>query len=297
MNEKTLGYAAALAATVLWSGNFIVARGLAFDIPPMQINFWRWVLALVCILPMSLSLVRVEWPVIRGSIRYLAIMGLFGVSLLNALFYKAGQSTESLNMALMLPTIPIFLVIVSRVVYAEPITPRRLAGVCVAFVGVLIILSRGDIRQLASVRFVAGDLWALGGAFCFAMYSLLTRKRPANLSIQSFNCAVFVLGVLFMVPFVLWEMYVLPLPSLTLAVAGGIAYAGIACSFMAYVLWAKAISVLGPVRAGLVYNSMPLFVAVEAILFLNETVTAAHVLGGLCIVAGIVLASMQKHRA
>lgn len=294
MKAKSLGYLAALGATVIWSGNFVVARAIAEDIPPIQLNFWRWVVALLCMLPMGLPHLKREWPEIRKHIGYLSFMALSGVSLLNTLIYKGGQSTESLNMALLVPTVPIMIVILSRIVYGEPITPRRLLGIVVVMLGVLTIVSRGDLQRLAAVHFAAGDFWALGGAACFAVYSLFMRQRPVDISIGAFNTVIFALGLLFTVPALIWELCVLPLPSLSAGVGIGILYSGVGCSFVAYMLWAKAISIVGPVKAGFVYYTLPLFAAVASTLVLGEVVTLAHVLGGVCIIAGILVATVQK---
>lgn len=295
MNAKTIGFLAALGATVVWSGNFVVARAIATDIPPIQLNFWRWVLALICMLPFALRYWRADWPVMRKHMGYLAFMALMGVSLLNTLIYKGGQTTESLNMALLVPTVPMMIIILSRIVYGEPITRRRLVGVLIVMVGVLTIISRGDVSRLAAVHFAAGDFWALGGAACFAVYSLFVRQRPQDISIEGFNAITFALGMLFMVPAVIWEMLVLPLPSVTAPVVTGIVYSGVGCSFVAYLLWTKAISIIGPVRAGFVYYTLPLFAAVAATIVLGEVVTLAHVAGGLCIIAGILVATLQKN--
>lgn len=295
MKTKTLGYLAALGATVIWSGNFVVARAIAEDIPPIQLNFWRWIVALACMLPLALPHLRREWPVIRQHFGYLSFMGLVGISLLNTLIYKGGQSTESLNMALLVPTVPIMIIVMSRIVYGEPITPRRLLGVFIVLLGVVTILSRGDVERLTAVRFAAGDFWALGGAVCFAVYSLFVRQRPVDISIEAFNAVTFIMGVLFMVPPLLWEMWVLPLPTLNVPVTVGIVYSGVGCSFVAYMLWAKAISIVGPVRAGFVYYTLPLFAAVSATIVLGEVVTMAHVFGGLCIIAGILVATVQRN--
>lgn len=293
MKTKTVGYLMALGATVVWSGNFVVARGLAHDIPPIQLNFWRWLVAFVCILPMAWPHLRREWPIIRQHMGYLSIMGLVGISILNTMVYKGGQTTESLNMALLVPTVPIMIIIFSRIFYAEPITPRRLLGVFIVLSGVLTIISRGEPERLLAVQFAAGDFWALGGAASFAVYSLLIRQRPVNISIDSFSAVTFGLGTLFLVPFVLWEAMVLPLPTWNITVAVGVLYSGVGCSVIAYMLWAKAIELVGPVRAGFVYYTLPLFTAITSTLVLGEVVTSAHIVGGLCIIAGILVATIR----
>lgn len=294
LQTKTLGYLAALGATVVWSGNFVVARAIAEEIPPIQLNFWRWVVALACMLPFALPHIKKEWPVIRQHLGYLSFMALMGISLLNTLIYKGGQTTESLNMALLVPTVPIMIIVMSRIVYGEAITPRRLLGVIIVMLGVLTIISRGDLQRLASVQFAAGDFWALSGVACFAIYSLFIRQRPLDISIESFNGVTFALGLLFMLPALVWEVSVLPLPTLNMAVGVGILYSGVGCSFVAYMLWARAISIIGPVRAGFVYYTLPLFAAVAATFVLGEVITMAHVFGGLCIIAGILVATVHR---
>jgi len=287
------GYLAALAATVLWAGNFVVARGIAHEIPPIQLNFWRWTVALVCLLPLALPKLRADLPAIRRHLPYLTVMGLLGVALLNSFIYKAGQTTESLNMALLVPTAPIMIIVLSRIVYSEPITPRRLAGVAVVLLGVLALVSRGEWRHIASVQFLPGDLWALAGAVCFAVYSFLIRKRPAAISIEGFNAAMFLLGLGLMAPFVVWEAMALPGPTWNARVVAGVCYAGVGCSFGAYLLWTKAIASIGPVLAGIVYYTLPLFTAIESVLLLGERVSLVHVLGGALIVSGIMLATVD----
>jgi drug/metabolite transporter (DMT)-like permease len=293
LNTRIAGYIAALAATVLWAGNFVVARGIAHEIPPIQLNFWRWVLAFLCILPLALPKLRADLPAIRRHWPYLTGMALVGVAALNSLIYKAGQTTESLNMALLVPTAPVMIIVMSRIFYGEPLTPRRLTGVGIVLLGVVELVSRGDWQHLATLQFLPGDLWALAGAACFAVYSLFIRKRPAAISIEGFNAAMFGLGLLLMLPALAWEMAVMPRPMWSLHVVEGILYAGIGCSFAAYTIWTKAIASIGPVLAGIVYYSLPLFTAIESLLLLDERISLSHLIGGALIVAGILLATLD----
>jgi drug/metabolite transporter (DMT)-like permease len=293
-NSRLAGYLAALAATVIWAGNFVLARGVAHHIPPIQLNFWRWMLALACMLPFALPKLRADWPGIRRQWRYLFLMALIGVAGLNALIYKAGQTTQSLNMALLVPTAPIMIILLSRILYGEPITYRRLAGVGVVLLGVLTLISRGDWEHVASVKFTPGDLWALAGSACFAVYSLFIRKRSADISIEGFNAAMFAAGIVLMIPALAWEAAVSSAPVWNTQVIVAVIYAGVGCSFAAYLLWTKAISIIGPVLAGIVYYSLPLFAAIESVVILDEQIAVFHVFGGGLIIAGILIATVDR---
>lgn len=91
MQQTALGYGSALLATIIWSGNFVVARALATLIPPWQCNFWRWLVALLVLLPFARRHLRRDWPGIKKHWAYLSLMGILGITLMNTLIYKAGQ--------------------------------------------------------------------------------------------------------------------------------------------------------------------------------------------------------------
>ena len=292
MRKGLIGYGSALLATIIWSGNFVAARAVAALIPPWQCNFWRWLVALAVILPFAWKGLRADLPAIRREWRYLSFMALLGVTLMNTLIYKAGQTTASLNMALLVPTAPIVILVFSRVLYGEPITGRRLGGVALVLCGVCLLVSRGDLGRLTGLSFASGDLWALGGAICFGLYSLFMRRRPRELSALGFNVATFALGLVFSLPFTVAEACILPLPRLEPAVIVSILYTGIGCSFVSFWLWTLAVDRIGPVRAGIVYYSLPVFAAVGSFLVLGERVTGAQIAGGSLVIGGILAATL-----
>lgn len=293
MQAQARGYAAALLATVIWAGNFVVARGMAGSIPPVQLNFWRWVVALVCVAPLALRHWRADVRAARGHWAYMTLVALLGVTLMNTLIYKAGQTTTSLNMGLIMPATPVVILVLARVIHGEPVTPRRMAGVVMVLAGIVFLLTRGSLANLLAVRFTSGDLWVLGGMAAFAVYSLLVRRMPRGMSTAGFNALQFALGLTLCLPALAWEMRACPAPQWTPTVWGCVLYVGAGCSCAAYLLWTRAVADIGPVNAGLVYDSIPLFVALEGVLLLGERVTVAHALGGGLIVAGIVLATWR----
>lgn len=285
------GYLAALAATIIWAGNFVVARAFAASIPPLQFNFWRWIIAFCAILPFALPKLRSDWAGIKNALGYLSLMGLLGVTMMNSFIYKAGQSTTSLNMALIMPATPAVILLLARLVYAERIGIRRLSGMLLALTGILILVTRGDPERLFRLEINSGDIWTLGCMLCFALYSLFMRQRPLNISVAGFNAAVFFLGLVYCLPFVAWEMAALPTPEFSWQLIGGLFYAGVGCSTIAFWLWTLGIDRIGPVAAGIVYYSLPLFAAVMAWLALGEEVTLFQLLGGAIIIAGIFIAT------
>ncbi len=298
VSVKLAGYMAAFIAVFIWAGNFVVARAVAAHIGPFEMNFWRWLLAFLCVLPLALrkrELWRSDVRVIRKNFFYMSVMGLVGVTCLNAFFYLAGQSTGSINMVLFVPSAPIIIMFLSRIFCGEVITVRRALGLVTILVGLGVLLSRGSWETLLSVKFHVGDLWSLAGVSCFGLYSFLARFRPQGISTFGFHTAVFFFGLVILFPFFLHDVVSLPRPTWNGSVIFGIFYAGVGCSFMSYVLWTVAIDRVGPVAAGMIYYSIPLFTALEGIWFLGESVSLVHIIGGCLMLMGIILAIVQKH--
>src|SRR5437773_8600497 len=93
------GIALASLASLIWSGNFIIARGVYKEIPPVSLNFYRWVVATVIIFPFAIKKFRAEWPAVKKSWLYLFFASLMGVSLFNTFVYIAGRYTTAINLA------------------------------------------------------------------------------------------------------------------------------------------------------------------------------------------------------
>ena len=120
-----LGYFFAICATAIWSGNFIIARGLNESIPPISLAFWRWVVAVVVCLPFALKPLIVEWDIIKEHIPYLSITSLLGITIFNTLIYFAGHTTTAINLSLISITFPVFIVILSRIFFRESIPVNK----------------------------------------------------------------------------------------------------------------------------------------------------------------------------
>lgn len=293
-NQTMAGYLFAIAATAIWSGNFIVARGLNESIPPVSLAFWRWVVAVVVFLPFAAkSLVR-QWPVIRQHFGYLSVTSLLGVTVFNTLIYFAGHTTSAINLSLISITFPIFIVIFSRFFFKEPITLKKAAGILLVVTGVLLLVTRGALSNLLNISFAIGDLWMLTAAITFAVYSILVKRRPEQLSVVAFQCSTFILGLIFLFPFFLWEHSAAPAPVFNTQTLLAILYVGIFASLSAFVLWNKAIALVGPAKAGMIYYTLPIFSGILAHFFLGETVGAIHFYSILLIISGILTANHES---
>lgn len=291
-----IGFVCAIAATILWSGNFIVARGLSEVIAPLSLAFWRWVVAILVLSPFAIKplLARKAW--MKKHLGYLSIVSLLGVTLFNSLIYLAGQTSSAINLSLIAITFPIFILILSRIFLSEVISWNKLFGIVLVAAGILLLISKGDVLVFSQLSFAQGDIWMLIASLIFAIYSMLLKHKPAGISVPAFQLASFILGWIFLLPFYLLELFWLPPQALDPSMVASILYIGIFASLVAFILWNKAIAIIGAVNAGMVYYSLPIFSGILAIVILDESVTTLHLYSTLLVLTGIILAVIYNSK-
>ena len=290
------GYVSVLGATIIWSVNFIVARALADSVPPVSLAFLRWLVAVVVILPFAVTSLRTHRKSITENLGYLALTALLGVTLFNTLVYMAGHSSAALNMSLIATTSPVFVVILERIFFKETITPRRITGLVAATIGVALLVTHGELSLFLTMTFTKGDLWMLLAAAIFAGYSILVKRKPGDLNERAFLASIFTLGLLFLLPWLAWERCVPQMePRFSMTALWSILYLGVGPSLLAFILWNRAIYVIGPVRSSFVYYSLPVFSGLEASVILREPIDWIHLVSGLLILSGIIVATSDAN--
>lgn len=293
MSPTCLGVLFALAATIVWSFNFIAARGLAESVPPCTLAFGRWFVAFCAVLPFALpSLIR-EWRHFLEHWRYYLIISLIGIAFFNTAIYKGAQTVPALNMTLIATTSPLFTLVLARFFFGESISAARLAGIFLALCGVLLLVARGDVQALLSLSFHEGDLYLLSASLSFSIYTLLVRKKPGGCGLLSYFTVTFGLGMAFLAPAVIWELRQAPSFQITPTLVGGLLYMGLGASLFSFWCWARAINLIGPSRAAVIYYSLPLFAGIEAVFLLGEPVLWVHFAGGGLILGGLCLATVE----
>lgn len=293
--ELYIGTGLAILATIVWSGNFIVARGVIRHMPPVSLAFYRWATASLIMLPLAWKRFREEKTILRQHGRYLFWTALTGVALFNTFVYIAGHHSPAINLALIGTTSsPVFAIILAAIFLKEPIRLLRIAGVLLCLGGIAFLLSQGSWERLKNFRFSAGDGWVLLGALSFAIYNILVRRKPAGIHPLTFLLTIFTIGTLLLLPFYLFEVYHTPPVHWNGSLVLIILYLGAGASVLAFLCWNMAIARLGASRTALFGNLIPVFSILEAVLILDERMTGVHVLSGILVIAGVVLANLKK---
>lgn len=292
-----IGIALAVITTIIWSGNFIIARDLYEQIPPVSLAFYRWALASLIIFFLGYKKFITEKKVVFKNLKYFFWVALMGITLFNTFIYVSGQTTTATNMALIGTTAaPIFAIIISALFLKERITRLRIAGLIFCIAGVVFLLSKGSINTLLAFRFTAGDVWILLAAFVFSIYTVLVKRKPATISPVTFLFVVFIGGTLLLFPFFITEKLLMPPVQWDGHLLGSILYLGIGASVIAFFCWNAAIARIGAVRTALFGNLIPVFSTLEAVWLLEETITAVHLISGSLVIIGLVLANLKKDK-
>ncbi|WP_299978742.1 DMT family transporter [Desulfobacula sp.] len=288
------GYLFAIGATAMWSGNFIVARGLSDSIPPVSLAFCRWMVAVIVFTPFAIKNLIQEWPIIKKHITYFSITSFLGITTFNTLIYFAAQTTTAMNLSLISITFPIFIILFSRFLYNEVLTVKKGVGITIVLSGVLFLITKGKISTLLSISFTIGDVWMLTASIIFAVYSLFLKNKPEGLSIKALQLSTFILGLVFLFPFFLWELSTVHQSFLNQTTIPAILYVGIFASLCAFVLWNKSIVILGPSKAGMVYYTLPLFAGFLGYIFLHESIGMIHFYSMIFIFSGIIVTNHES---
>lgn len=280
---------------LLWAGNAVVGRLMAGQVPPLTLNWMRWLLTVLILLPLAwralrpLSRITQRWP-------YLLAVGVLGVGAFNSLQYLALVTSSPLNVTLVAASMPVWMLAVGALFFGERATRRQLLGAVFGLAGVCTVIGRGSLATLLQVRFVPGDLYILLAVIGWAFYSWLLARPPAHmrppqrpdwdwagfLLVQ----ALFGLGAASL--FTAGEQALGAAPvQWSWGVAAAMLYVSLGASIAAYRCWGLGVAQGGPALAAFFNNLTPLFAALLSTLVLGEPPQAYHALAFGLIVTGI----------
>ncbi len=249
----------------------------------------RWFLAALIFTPFALKHLRKDWPTIKRSIPIIFLLGMLGVGCFNSLAYIGLNHTTALNGLIMQSAGPVLILLAALFIYGEKINARQILGVCISLVGVLVIVSKAALYNLAALSLNKGDFWILAAMSIWALYTVLLRKRP-DIHPASFIAVTFWIGAIVNIPFFAWEHLTIRQLQITRESVAAIGYISVFPSIVAYLFYNKGVALIGGAKAGMFLHLVPLFGSVLAIIFLGEQLYLYHALGFGLILAGVTTA-------
>jgi drug/metabolite transporter (DMT)-like permease len=281
---------------LMWASNAIVGRMAAGTIPPLTLNFLRWVVALAVLLPFIFAQLKVDWSLGRQHWKLFAATGFLSTTCYNALQYLALITSSPINIALITAAGPIFTLLVGRAFFSAHIGRAAALGAVLSILGVAWVLLRGEIQNLTHVAFVSGDLFMLFAIGLWSVYTWLLRERPKAMSGYSVLALQMIWGLAFAVPMVLaevlWGGY--PPVQWDAHALGMVVYVALGPALLAYICWQRAVALTGSQLPMFFLNLTPVFAAILAVLLLGEFPKSYHYIGLALIVLGIVLSNRDE---
>ena len=295
MNKVLDGYILGFSAIFMWSFNVIISKHLVDVLSPIQISFFRWLIASLFLLPFSYKIIWKNKKVLLFHWKLILILSSC-LALMNNFVYQAGHTATAIDMSLIATTGPLFLIVISKFLFNIIISRNQIVGFFIALFGVLVVITDGKLTNLTEVHLVRGDFWMLLNAFTFGTYGALQKLRPKEippfilLSITAF------VGTVILLPFFIYSFYYAPIAKLELPEISILFYLGIVNSILAYFFWNLSLDRLGNLKTSLMYYTIPLFSITESHFLLNEEIYPAQIGGALLILGGIIFSTIKKER-
>ena len=290
-----------LIPPLMWAGNAIVGRMIAELIPPLTLNFFRWALAFVLLLPIAHRVLRRTSP-LWAHWKHYALLGLLGVGCYNSLLYLALQTSTPINVTLVGSSMPMFMLLVGALFFKQNVRKRQMVGALLSILGVLVVLCRGDWQALANVHLVLGDVFVLIATACWSWYSwLLARTQEpaeARSNWANFLISQMVFGLFWSAAFsgAEWTEFT-GLTDVHISwgwpLVAALIYVAVGPSLLAYRCWGFGVQRVGPNIAGFFVNLIPVFTATLSALVLGEMPQLYHAAAFVLIISGIVVSSRK----
>lgn len=219
-------------------------------------------------------------------------MGAIGVGSFNSLAYLGLNYTTAINALVVQSSGPVLIAIASFLIFRDQLTWRQFAGIAISMIGVLIVICRGDLSVLATLKLNKGDGFILTAITFWAFYTAFLRKRP-NIHWLSYTAVTFCVGALVVTPFYIVEhlTYRQIQPTMTTFLA--VAYVSIFPGLLAYIFFNRGVQLIGSTRAGVFLHLVPFFGTLLAIGLLGEELRLFHLTGFALILPGVWLASQK----
>lgn len=282
-----------MLAVLSWAGNTVITKMSASNIEPTEIGFYRWLFAWLLLTPFVLRPTLRNWWRIRPHLGKIFIMGTLGMAMFQSLMYFAAQYTSAANIGIIQALIPALALVLAIMVLKQRLTAAAVIGATTAFIGVLLVVSNGEVLQLLHQGVNRGDALMVGAVLSYALYSTLLKHWQIEIPALQMLYLQMLAAIIVQLPLFLLQ----PKTGLNLDNLPLVLYACLAASMIAPLAWMHGVRLMGPSRIAIFFNLMPILSLFIAALTLGETIEAYHWIGIAIILLGVFLAERWKSKA
>ena len=289
---NVLAYILLTLTALMWGCNAIFGKLAVGEVSPMLLVSLRWLFSLALLLCVAGPQLKRDWPVLRRRLPFLCLMGILGFTGFNALFYSAAHLTTAVNIGILQGSIPVFVLIGVLVIFGTPVTAFQVVGVLVTLIGVVTVVSEGELARLAAFAINQGDLLMLLACAFYAGYTTGLSRRPDAGALALFTvmaASAFAASIPLAATEYAFGDFQMPTPT------GWVLVGLIALlpSFMAQIFYIRGVELIGPGRAGVFVNLVPVFASILSVAYLGEAFEIYHAVALALVLGGIWLAERR----
>jgi drug/metabolite transporter (DMT)-like permease len=276
-----------------WGANAVAGRLAVGLVSPMALICLRWLVVVVVLGMFARREIAAAWPVLAPRWRTVVVMGTLGFTAFNAFLYLSAHHTTAVNIGVIQGVTPAFVLLGGLLAYRTPVRALQVAGLVLTLIGVMVVASRGEIGVLSGLAFNMGDLGMVVASALYAGYTVALRKRPPVAPL-AFFAALAGVALLTSLPLVAFEVV-----TGTVQWPGSkgwalVAFTALIPSFISQIFFMRGVELIGPGRAGIFVNLVPVFAAILAVIILGETFAWHHAVALALVLGGIWLAEQSK---
>lgn len=287
-------YASAVFGWLCSAGVYIAAKWATAEMPPWTLCFWRLAIACLILLPLVWHQRAAMLRLMRARGIELLIVAALGLTLCQGMIYTGLQYADATTAGIIMALAPILTMVLAGILLRERLGPWQGVGAVLALAGMAFIVARGDVAALARLQVNAGELWVVGSALCWALYTVLLRRMKFEIERLPLLVLLLGLGAVAALPLYLWELAADARSAIDAKGLLALAYVAIPGGALMYYLYNRSVDTLGASRAGMLMYLQAVFVAGLAWLFLGESLHRYDLTGAILIVLGLVLATALK---
>ena len=271
------------------ASNLIVARGGVEYVPPISLAFWRWLLVFSILIPFTFNSLKKNIRFVKKEYKCIFLIGFMGCGVCGAFPFLAGQTTTITNMGIIYTSSPIFIILISNIFFKEKINFIKIIGLFTCLIGVFVIIIKGDLNLLINLKFTIGDLWMLGAAIGWALYSIYLYYWKTNLEIFQRFTLIALFGAISLFPFYIIEELYFAQTVFHTQFFSWVSFAAISPGIIAFTLYTMAQKNLGASITGFTLYIFTVYGAIYGILLFDEHLENYHYVGTILVFSGVYL--------
>jgi len=293
-NKNYFPYILLFVQPVFMATNIIVARGGVEYVPPISLAFWRWLTVFLLLLPFFYNEIIKNKKSFNKEFWKLFFLGSMGCGVCGAFPFIAGMSTTMANMGIIYTSSPIFIIILSVMFFNDKINFSRITGLVLCLIGVLAIISKGNLNLLINFKFTSGDLWMIGAAMGWAVYSIYLLNWKSKFSLMARFTLIAMFGTISLFPFYILEEIFYFNTAFNSNFLFWVLFAAISPGIIAFTLYTKVQKYLGASLTGFTLYIFSIYSAIYGIILFDEALLNFHYFGAAFVFAGVYLARKIK---